>query len=143
MADRRKRSGSSKLAVAAGVVLIVVGLASLFSAVVPADLWARIAAIAGRVWAVAWPCALVAAGAYVLWAARTGRFSGFDSPRNGAAPFRRSRADKRIFGVCGGIAYYFGVDSTIVRVIAVVLLVAFPPMAVISYVVVALFVPQS
>ena len=39
-------------------------------------------------------------------------------------PYRRltlSRTDKMIGGVCGGIANYFNVDPTLVRVIAVVL----------------------
>jgi phage shock protein PspC (stress-responsive transcriptional regulator) len=31
----------------------------------------------------------------------------------------RSRTDKKIFGVCGGLAKYFNVDPTLVRVIAV------------------------
>ena len=31
----------------------------------------------------------------------------------------RSRTDKKIFGVCGGLAKYFNVDPTIVRVVAV------------------------
>ncbi|MDO4213820.1 MAG: PspC domain-containing protein [Bacteroidales bacterium] len=29
----------------------------------------------------------------------------------------RSRTDRKIFGVCGGIAEYFGVDSVIIRLI--------------------------
>ncbi len=29
----------------------------------------------------------------------------------------RSSTDKRLAGVCGGIAQYFGIDSTIVRLI--------------------------
>ena len=46
-------------------------------------------------------------------------FSDSPSPR----PVRRltlSSRDKKIAGVCGGIADYFGVDATLVRVIAVV-----------------------
>ncbi|OFW00494.1 MAG: hypothetical protein A3I61_04070 [Acidobacteria bacterium RIFCSPLOWO2_02_FULL_68_18] len=34
---------------------------------------------------------------------------------------QRSATDRRIAGVCGGLAGYFGVDSTLVRVAAVVL----------------------
>ena len=34
----------------------------------------------------------------------------------------RSRTDSKIAGVCGGLAEYFGIDPTIVRVIFVVLL---------------------
>ncbi len=32
--------------------------------------------------------------------------------------------DKKIAGVCGGIAKYFGIDATIVRIIAVVFTLA-------------------
>ncbi len=35
----------------------------------------------------------------------------------------RSRTDRMIAGVCGGIAKYFGIDSTIVRVIAFLLII--------------------
>lgn len=31
----------------------------------------------------------------------------------------KSETDRKIFGVCGGIADYFGIDSTIVRLILV------------------------
>lgn len=34
---------------------------------------------------------------------------------------RKSRTDVVISGVCGGIAEYFGIDSTLVRVIYVIL----------------------
>ena len=83
------------------------------------------------------PAGLLAAGGYLLWATKSGKLSGFAQPGNHEA-FRRSRADKRIFGVCGGIAYYFGVDATVVRIIAVILLAAFPPMATVAYLVIAL-----
>lgn len=33
----------------------------------------------------------------------------------------KSKIDRKIFGVCGGIAEYFRVDSTIIRLIFVVL----------------------
>ncbi|HSX15276.1 MAG TPA: PspC domain-containing protein [Candidatus Saccharimonadales bacterium] len=36
----------------------------------------------------------------------------------------RSTTDKMIAGVCGGLAEYFGIDPVIVRVAAVVLLLA-------------------
>ena len=39
-------------------------------------------------------------------------------------PYRRltlSVTDKKLAGVCGGLAEYFGVDATLVRLIAVVL----------------------
>ena len=33
----------------------------------------------------------------------------------------KSSTEKKILGVCGGIAEYFGVDSTIIRIVAVLL----------------------
>ena len=36
----------------------------------------------------------------------------------------RSRTDRKIWGICGGIAEYFDIDPTIVRVIAVISLFA-------------------
>ena len=34
---------------------------------------------------------------------------------------RRSRSDRRIAGVCGGLGTYFGVDSTVIRILFVLL----------------------
>jgi phage shock protein C len=34
----------------------------------------------------------------------------------------RSKKDKVIFGVCGGLAEYIGIDSTLVRIVALLLL---------------------
>ena len=36
----------------------------------------------------------------------------------------RASIDKKLFGVCGGITHYFGIDSTLVRLITTVLFFA-------------------
>lgn len=36
-----------------------------------------------------------------------------------------SSTDKKIAGVCGGFGEYFGIDSTIVRIIALVLFICY------------------
>jgi phage shock protein C len=46
----------------------------------------------------------------------------------------RTQNDKMIAGVCGGVARYFGIDPTLVRVIAVVALVFAFPATVVGYV---------
>jgi phage shock protein C len=46
----------------------------------------------------------------------------------------RTRDDQMIAGVCGGLARYFGVDPTLVRVLAVVALVFGFPAALVGYV---------
>jgi phage shock protein C len=53
----------------------------------------------------------------------------------------RSRSNRMIAGVCGGLAEYFVMDPTIVRIIAVIcLFIGFFP-AVIAYLVMAIVVP--
>ena len=51
----------------------------------------------------------------------------------------RSYEDRRIAGVCGGLADYFDIDSTIVRLIAVIL--AFAGGGILAYFVAWLIVP--
>ncbi|MFO7300364.1 MAG: PspC domain-containing protein [Actinomycetes bacterium] len=55
----------------------------------------------------------------------------------------RSRDDRMIAGVCGGIAEYFGLDPTLVRIGYVLLSafsVAFP--GILAYIVMAIIVPE-
>lgn len=53
----------------------------------------------------------------------------------------RSESDKKIAGVCGGLAEYFNIDATIVRIIFVILLLpgGFPGL--IPYVILWIVVP--
>ena len=53
----------------------------------------------------------------------------------------RSRTDRMLWGVYGGLAKYFDIDPTLVRVIAIVLLIATNIMAVVAYIVLAIVVP--
>lgn len=136
-----KQPGSVRFAVVAGVLLIVFGLWRFLAILVPAELWDRVAHAVHTVMSFAWPVGLIVAGAYILWAAKTGRLAGFAAGHQGRT-FTRSRDDKRLFGVCGGIAYYFGVDSTIVRILAVLLLIIVFWPTLIAYLLIALLVPQ-
>ena len=56
--------------------------------------------------------------------------------------YRTTGPDALICGVCGGIARYFGVDPTLVRV-ATVLLVAFAGLSLWVYVIAALIMPRE
>ena len=142
MAEYRNAPRRPRAAVVLGIILIVFGLLSLAGNIVPRGIWVQVGAIIGTIWRILWPCALVAAGAYLLWASKRGKLAGFVASRP-RGPFRRSIADKRFLGVCGGTAYYFGVDSTVVRVIAVILLVMSPPTVLFAYILVALLVPRA
>ena len=52
----------------------------------------------------------------------------------------RSRSDRMIWGVCGGLAEYFGIDPTIVRIIAVLLAFA-NGAGILAYIILAIVVP--
>ena len=56
--------------------------------------------------------------------------------------FTLSATDKKIAGVCGGLAEYFGIDSTIVRLI-LVLAVLFAGVGVLAYIIAALVMPEK
>ena len=61
----------------------------------------------------------------------------FGHSQNTMRRLYKSRYDRKICGVCGGIAEYLGVDSFVVR-LATVLLVAFAGMSIWIYVIAAL-----
>ena len=53
----------------------------------------------------------------------------------------RSKGNKMIFGVCGGIAEYANVDPTIIRVIWAVVSIFFFP-AILAYLVCGFIIPE-
>ena len=53
----------------------------------------------------------------------------------------RSKSDRKIGGVCGGLGEYFGVDSTLVRLAAVVLIFA-SGAGLIAYIVAWAIIPE-
>lgn len=54
----------------------------------------------------------------------------------------RSRTDRQLAGVCGGVADYLSIDPTLVRVIWVILTLAGGP-GLILYIILALVVPEE
>ena len=54
----------------------------------------------------------------------------------------RSLSDKKLAGVCGGIAEYFGLDATLIRV-GWALVSLFLGAGVLAYIVCALIIPQK
>ena len=51
---------------------------------------------------------------------------------------RRSKTDRKIAGVCGGIAEYLGISSTLVRVLFV-----FSGIGILAYFIIALIMPEE
>ena len=54
----------------------------------------------------------------------------------------RSRTDRKIWGVCGGLAQYFDIDPTIIRVIFFVSLLC-GSLGFWIYIIMAIFVPSK
>lgn len=55
----------------------------------------------------------------------------------------RSKKDKMVAGVCGGLAEYFDIDPVIIRVIAVVLLLPGGLPGLLPYVILWVVVPKN
>jgi phage shock protein C len=55
----------------------------------------------------------------------------------------RSRKDRKIAGVCGGIAEYFDIDPVIVRVVAVLLLLPGGLPGFVPYIILWVVVPEN
>lgn len=56
----------------------------------------------------------------------------------------RSKADRKISGVCGGIAAYFNIDSTTVRVIwAIVSIISTTIPGILIYIVCSFLIPEE
>lgn len=68
-----------------------------------------------------------------------------ESPRDdepAARRLRRSRTDRSIAGICGGIGEFFRIDSTVVR-LATLLLILFGGLSIWIYVILWLVVPEA
>lgn len=55
---------------------------------------------------------------------------------------RRSRYDRIVAGVCGGLGHYMGIDPVVVR-LAVVLLMLFAGMSLWVYIIMWLLIPEE
>ncbi|HEX8227616.1 MAG TPA: PspC domain-containing protein [Candidatus Saccharimonadales bacterium] len=55
----------------------------------------------------------------------------------------RFTTDKKLGGVCGGLAEYFGIDATIIRIIAIALLLPGALPGLIPYLILWIVVPEK
>ncbi|MCH7955765.1 MAG: PspC domain-containing protein, partial [Candidatus Marinimicrobia bacterium] len=68
-----------------------------------------------------------------------------EEDKDGDAPksLKRSRVDKKISGVCGGIGEYFDIDSTIVRILWVLATLASAGFGILAYLIFMVIIGQS
>ena len=57
--------------------------------------------------------------------------------------FVRSRSDKMVSGVLGGIAHYFGMSSKLLRILFVIALIPTSFMMIIPYTILSSFMPRE
>ena len=53
----------------------------------------------------------------------------------------RSKTDRKICGVCGGLGEYFNIDSTLIRLAAVLLI--FMEVGILAYIIAAIIIPEE
>lgn len=136
-----ERSVGAQISILIGVVLIFFGIIKLLEYFFGSTWWGVVENAWNTFLAFAWPAVLIGLGIYLVWIAKKGKFKGFsiDSSR----PLRRSALDRRILGVCGGIAEYLNIDPTIVRVLAIILLVVSPLFTLIIYLLAGILMPKN
>lgn len=54
----------------------------------------------------------------------------------------KSKKNKKIFGVCGGFAEYFGIDATLVRIFWTILVICFGT-GILAYIISAILMPKQ
>ena len=58
-------------------------------------------------------------------------------------PLFRSLTNKKVAGICGGLADYLGADPTVVRLLWVVFSLAIPPAGVLGYIIAWVVIPRE
>lgn len=124
------------LGLLAGGALVVLGgwfLLSRLGLVPPGllEVWSR----------VSWPIALIVVGAVIVVAASRGALR-VRGPLPGARLYR-SRSDKWVEGVLGGLGAYLGIDPVILRLVFLALVLAGWWGLVLAYVIMAIVVPKE
>lgn len=117
-----------------GIALIVFGLWWLVQAtgIIPPAVLETLSRSLGAL-------TVIALGAAVLWASRRATFT---PPAPGARLYR-SRTDRWLGGVLGGLGEYFTIDPTVLRIAAILLTVLGAGTLVVVYIVMWIVVPEA
>ncbi|HZY10502.1 MAG TPA: PspC domain-containing protein [Bacteroidota bacterium] len=105
-------------------------------------------------WKVIFPIILIVLGMWFIYLHTSrpniqGQSSDYSSPETSPPltaerkELRRSVIDKKLFGVCGGIAHYFNVDPTIVRILFVLIVIASTGWGLLLYIVLTFLMPEE
>ena len=95
-------------------------------------------------WRLFWPIVLIGLGIFLVASGGTiGNMVDDVRERAGASRLHKSRSDKMIFGVCGGLGKSFSIDPTILRVLWVAAALISGGVFVLVYIVLALIMPYN
>jgi len=130
-----------------GALLIIVGIALIFKQM---GLFHYLQ-IWNVPWQMIWAIILISLGAFLMF--NKNKSQDDESVKETFAPGKeedpnskqiyRSRTDKMLAGVCGGLADYFHLDPTIVRLLYVVLSLASVGIGIVIYIVMMLVFPEK
>ncbi len=105
-------------------------------------------------WSLVFPVLLILLGMAIIYYRQAERAPAAEQPADfqaeqppPAAPpyrtFRRSRTDKKLGGVCGGLAKYFSIDSTLLRLLYIILCLASFGAGIVLYITLVLLIPYE
>lgn len=98
-----------------GTIMVAIGVFSLVVAYAP-GFWTGIKGLLQALSGVAWPLCIILSGVVLIVAARSGSLSSHSRRR-----MYRSRVNRRIGGVCGGLAEYCSVEAVYIRLLTTAL----------------------
>jgi len=113
--SNNNRFNKTSIAVIIGVLLVVFGVWQLTSRVL-GIFFVQIWGVINLVISILWPIAIIVGGILLMVAARKGSL-GISKDKK----LFRSSKNRKLAGVCGGIAEYLSVDPAMVRVVTVIL----------------------
>jgi phage shock protein PspC (stress-responsive transcriptional regulator) len=130
------RDSARSIGLIAGGALVLLGAWFLLrdTGLIPAwfaETWSR----------AAWPVAIIVVGVAILVISARGGLS-IRGPRPGARLYK-SRTDKWVDGVLGGLGEYLGVDPVVLRLAFIVLVLAGWGALILAYIVLAIVVPRE
>jgi phage shock protein PspC (stress-responsive transcriptional regulator) len=131
------RFNKNSFGIIAGAALVFIGLWQLAEYFFK-DILGVVGHILGIVISILGPAVVIAAGVLLVIAARKDKLS---LPVD--QKFYRSTTNKKIAGICGGIAKYLSVDTAIVRIALILLLVVLPFVVIPLYVLFWILVPPD
>ncbi len=126
-----------------GIIMVIAGVLLLFGIVGPiAGIFAGIALAMGHV---LWPVLIIGLGLY-LYFNSDGDDETTPSMEEIFPPQKKlykSRSDRKISGVCGGIGQYFDIDSNIIRIFWAVATLGSIGLGILAYAILAIYLTES